>query len=310
MKEKKETIMQRIIPILCIILSACGFVSEGMPMDESSSSSSGDGSDDPTILTTATTTSSSTTTSESSSDGSSGSDDGESSSSSDDETSAESTGERTVDYALRFDGTSYARKVQGEDPFLWPSGDFTVEVWINIESEDATGVIFDTANDAFTSGWVFYLHNDMHALVFSVFDETHFNQVIVGPDVAEIGTGWHHIAAVKSDDMVSIYADGLLAVEQVVSPTMSFDNEASWILGGAPGEDPEFYLHDVVVDDLRIVAQGLYQGDFDPPVMYDDEPPSILTLLLDEGDGLTAEDPNSGSVFDVESPVWTPGNSE
>lgn len=234
----------------------------------------------------------------------------ESSSESSGSGSSESSGEERVDWALAFDGTSYGRKINDGGAVPWTVADFTVEVWVEIQATSATGVIFDSTDAAFTTGWVLYFHNDMHALVFSFFDDAHSNQVIVGPSVEEIGTGWHHLAATKSGGQVFIHVDGTAMMTASVPPSMAFD-QILWSLGGNAVGDPAFRLINTALDDLRVSGFPRYEAKFDPPVAYDDDAESVILLLrLDEGEGVVASDAEASEVsFSVESPSWVPGNS-
>lgn len=295
-----------------LLCSACMKMNEeGWGTTEESSSSST--SDNPTSVTSADTTEDPTISDPSESTDPSGA---ESSSHGDDPSSGEdsstTTGEVLKDYALEFDGKSYARKVEDGGDFQWPASDFTVEVWAEIRDTDATGVIFDTTNAAFSSGWVLYLHNDWHAIVFSFFDENHQNQVVMGPLVEDIGIGWHHLSATKYDNTVTIHVDGATMTTQTVPSSLSFDNSTLWTMGGSQVADPAFHLRDASVDDVRITGFARYGDDFDPPPAYDadDTESVILMLLLDAGEGDLVSDEIGGVDFNVENPAWGSGNAE
>ena len=292
---------------------ACHFDPVGESVDADSSSSTDEGTD--TFVTTVSasatasaTSSPSTTTSTSES----GTDD----STTDDPTfgddattthGSDSTGEGVTDWALAFDGSSYARKIDDGD-VPWSSADFTVETWAQIQDTGATGIILDSATMDFTSGWVLYLHNESHTLVFSFFDENHQNQVVMGPTVESIGTGWHHLAGTKIGDTVFIHVDGITVTTQTVASTLAFDSSTLWSIGGSPDDNIDFRLKDVALDDLRVSAFARYDADFDPPVEYDPASPSVLLLTLDEGDGFLLGDEKSGISFGINDPVWIPGH--
>lgn len=215
------------------------------------------------------------------------------------------------DYALDFDGSSFARKAEDSRDIAWNTSDFTVEIWAKIHNVDATGVIFDTTDPAFSSGWVLYAHNVWHTVVFSFFDENHQNQVIVGPSISDIGTGWHHIAATKSGDLVLIHVDGTLAVQQQVPMTLAFDDAAPWSLGGNSVDNPDFRLTGMALDDVRISSVPRYELNFDAPAIYDGDDSDVMLLLeLDAGDGDVADDESGELSFDLENPTWIAGNTE
>lgn len=293
--------------ICALLLGACSFPSEGTGESSGSEESSSTGTD-PSVTTTATTTTATTsapTTTTSDPSGGSSSDDG---STTELGTTDESTGEMITDYALAFDGTSHARKIADDGVYDWALDNYTVEMWVRIDDLDATGVIFDGTNASFTSGWVFYLHNDWHALVFSFFDETHYNNVVMGPSVEEIGVGWHHFAATKNGTSVRIHVDG--ATEVVASvPDVVADDATLWTVGTSTALDASFSLHDVAIDDVRITAYPRYVDNFIPPLEYDDALDYVLLLLrIDEGEGNHLVDEASQIDFTVENPVWVAGN--
>lgn len=302
------TTMSKTALALASLTCACYFDPVGESVESSSSSDEGT---DTFVTTTATTSATASATSSTTTDASeSGTDE----STTDDPTFGDdattthgSTGEATTDWALAFDGTSYARKIDDGD-VPWSTTDFTVETWAQIQDTNATGIILDSATMDFTSGWVLYLHNESHTLVFSFFDESHQNQVVMGPTVESIGTGWHHLAGTKIGDTVFIHVDGVTVTTQTVAPTLAFDPTTLWSLGGSPDDDPDYRLKDVAIDDLRVSGFARYDADFDPPIEYDPASPSIVLLTLDEGDGFLLGDADSGISFGINDPVWIPGH--
>ncbi len=155
-----------------------------------------------------------------------------------------------------------------------------------------------------------YLHSEFKTLVFSFFDENHQNHVVLGPLVTDIGTGWHHFAATKSDDTVFIHVDGETMTTQTVPSSMAFDQPTLWTIGGSPDDNPDFRLRDVTLDDIRISSFARYEADFEPLAAYDDDESVIMLLLLDEGqDTVAADEIDGGTDFDVDDPAWVPGNT-
>jgi len=291
---------------------ACKMVTEGTGEWGSSSTgdTDGDSSGNDSITTTLDTSGVQSTadvgdTTDGSSTDSGSTDDGSSSE------EGSSTGEPISDFALSFDGSSFARKIDDGDDYEWPSSDFTVEAWAEITDLDARGVIFDTTNANFSSGWVFYLHNEYHALVFSIFDDSHANHVVVGPSLEDIGTGWHHLAATKSGTSVYIFVDGTTMKVELVPSSIAFDNTTLWTLGGNAVDNVDFRLTDVTLDDVRISGFARYEGNFDPEEVYiDGEDAIILLLRLDAGSGVVTNDEIMNVGFSVEDPAWVAGNTE
>ncbi len=297
----------RATTLAILAMSACHFVAEGMGDESSSSDTSGDTTFDPSTTTLSGTTSASGTstssgTAESSSDSGTFGDDattthGES-----------STGEDVTDWALSFDGTSHGRKIGSDGVVDWTAQDFTVELWLEVQSADVTGVIFDGSNLEFTSGWVLYFHGGFQSLVFSFFDSTHYNNVVVGPATSSLSVGWHHLAATKSGYDVWIHVDGVLVKQQTVPTSVAQHDATIWSLGGNTADLEGFRLQHATLDDIRVTGSPRYDGsDFDPPLVYD-ETPTILTLVLDEGNDVIVSDETNGMIFSVENPAWVSGN--
>ena len=299
---------------ILLAIAACEFPEEGTGQGASSSgfTDSDNGTDPSSVTTTATVTGPGTSDpsdASSSEDGGTTEDDtdptfGESATTTHGESS---TGEPSTDFALSFVGDSHAKSA---DPVSMTAVDYTVETWIEFSSDDATGIILDQQDAGFTNGWSLYVHPEWHALVFSFFDGEHANQIAVGPSVAEIGVGWHHIAATKDGDALYLHVDGVGSAPTTVSDTMS-QGDIHLTIGANLFAPEVFTLQGAVIDDLRISSFPRYADDFDPPVVFDAEDPESIDLLLslDEGAGVSASDDLvSEIVFVVSSPAWVPGH--
>lgn len=308
------------VMVFALACASCKMVTEGTgsgATDESSSSSGGGGDDDvdddgPT---------GSPTTTPSSDDESSTGGDGSTTNWLDETTDGESssTGEpEPDDWALEFSGSSRAVKVGDGGEYEWTASSFTVEAWVQIQDTDATGIIFGSENMESTAGWAFYLHPDWHTFVFSYLDGTQINRLAMGPTVEEIGEGWHHLAATKDDDTVFLHVDGVTVVaDNQANGAISAAGGTIWTIGGTPTEDPTSFwrLKDVAIDDIRISQFPRYDGNFDPPEMFEDDCDGACTinllLTLDEGDGIIAgDDVVSDVVFTIEDPEWVVGHSD
>jgi hypothetical protein len=287
----------------CAVMALCSLsccLNEPMEASDEESSDSGEGDD--TFSTISASASASSTSAATSAD-----DDG---SSSEESGTDGSTGEPTTDWALQFDGDTVAIKDNNGGAYGWTYPAWTVEAWIEIVDEDATGIIFDSEDPSLLAGWVLYLHSDYHALTFSFFDAGHQNNVVVGPSVADIGVGWHHIAATNSGEgTVYLHVDGVAATAQEVSTTISEDPPiVLWQIGGNVTNNPDFNLRGVVLDDLRISDQALYSGSFDPSMVLEASESTLLLLHFDEGEGVITEDTEASQMgFAIENPKWVPG---
>ncbi len=302
------TTMSKIALALASLTCACAFDPVGESMATESSSTDGG-----TLVTTTQTTGATASTTSSATTTTDGSESDATSTETfgDDATTTyaeSSTGEVVTDWALAFDGTSWARSA---DPIDLGLTDFTIETWIEILDTDATGIIVDHQDDAYLNGWVLYLHSDNHALVFSFFDPTHTNQVVWGPAVDQIGTGWHHIAIDKVDVDLTIHVDGHVTTWDTVSAEVSA-GDLDITIGHHVDSGPQFALQNAVVDDIRITNYSRYfDADFVPPTTLDADDPSFMALLLhlDEGMGISTSDAEiSETVFSITAPAWVAGH--
>ncbi len=299
--------------VLCLLLPACPMVTEGGG-ESGSSDSSDSGDDGPDSADSA---DSAPTADDDGPDSTSGGDDesesDDDSSGSDEETGDATTGEPITDFALRFDGSTVARKTNSGGGYGWVATDFTVEAWIEISDTAATGAIFDAQTEAFDAGWSLYLHPKWNALVFSFFNESGDNQIVIGPSVSDIGVGWHHVAATKEFDRAFIHVDGVAVEIADVSPEIALV-PVIMTIGSVANEAPLYTLDSVAIDDLRITEAPLYSGNFDAPVVLDGDWATGTRLLLhfDEGEGVIIGDPEISDIeFGIESPDvpdWVPGH--
>ena len=299
--------MRRTMLTMALFSSACtNFDEAGAETDESSSSST---TDSPVTTVTTTATSVDPTedpTSESSGDPAGSTDSGSESSSDDGEASESSSGEPSTDFALFFDGNATASATQ---PYGWQASDFNVEVWIEIrDAETCQGIIIDARNDSRTAGWSLYFEPGTQDLYFAfIGDEGDWNYV-EGPDVAEIGEGWHHIAASKSESTLFLFVDGISQDAGSVNPSLAIPLISKFHLGYHPAEGDEWRLTDAVLDDLLVVDYAKYEANFAPMSVYDDDSEKrILRLELDENEGVIATDPG-GKTFALDGAEWTAGH--
>lgn len=290
------------------LLPACCFdeAGESFVSQDGSSSESGDGSQSSTSVTTTVTTSATTTSSassETSSDDGSSSDGTETFGESATTTIGEesSTGEVIEDWALAFTGANLVTS----DPFMWTSDEITVEAWIEIQDTDATGILIDAQDPFGATGWTLYIHNDWHAFTFSFFDAAAIQQLVVGPAIDDVGTGWHHVAATKNGGQVYIHVDGVSWNPVPVSSMMSSSMNAI-SLGDRP-DGQGLSLEGMTIDDVRISDLAIYTNDFIPEVDFAVEASTVVLLDFDEGTGDQAHDQVSALTFSIETPDWVVG---
>lgn len=291
--------MFRSIPILTLLTGCTAACFGDVPMEGGTAEdSSSDDTSDPvsvTITSTSGPMSTSSTTTTSDEDSSTSAVDPESSS--DEDGSSSTTGETVEDFALRFDGSSYAQSA----PLAWSVSDFTAEAWIQID-DGAGGIIVDQQDLDNFDGWSLYLDPTTGNLTFSFFDDTHQNRFIQGPVLAK---GWHHVAGTKDDTDLLLHLDGELVASATVPSAMSQAEIPTTVGNNLHDLAQGFELVGAVVDDIRISDEPRYGEDFDPQ-KYGEDAMTALLLTFDEGEGTLTEDVD-GTEFEIEDPQWVTG---
>jgi hypothetical protein len=300
------------IGLATLLGCGCPLVTEGTmdAGDDSSSSSASEDSDDGhgtvtvnTMLTTADDSGSSDDDS-----GSSGSDTSEGSSEGEESSSTGEPPAPVTEHALQFNGASFARKSSQGGEYGWSDPEWTVETWIEILDENATGVLFDAQNGGAT-GWALYFQPDWRSLVFSFYDSGNVNQVVEGPQVEQIGVGWHHIAATKVTDTVYLHVDGVAVKAQLVSDLPAY-GPVTLSVGTVSTNEQFWDLNGVIIDEIRVTNYPIYDSNFDPPVVLDNDVEGALVLLkFDEGAGVIATESatEDGMNFTITNPNWVEG---
>ena len=255
------------------------------------------------------TTSSETTTSSTQGSGSAGSEsDAESSSSEStsavaDESSSSTGPDPIEDWAVYFGGSVSIESSAEIDLDL--GTDFTIELWARIDSADADGPLV-TYRGVGTTGWSLGFSDTTSEIVFGVYDANGAWHDVVGADAADLDPGWHHIAGTKHGTSLYVHVDGDLSAAASCASSLSAP-VVPLEIGISATEDP---LHLVAIDDVRLTNGSRYQAAFDAPIEIDADADTLVYLRLDEGDGTFALDEGSlGLVFDLQSPMWTPGNT-
>jgi concanavalin A-like lectin/glucanase superfamily protein len=297
--------MNRRLYGLLLLLTAC--FSEEDNTDSVGSSSSSSSSTTTSVSTTlsntttgADTTSSDTSSTESSSEGSDAAD----ATSTGDESS---TGpEPVLDWALDFPFDSEAVLSSDVDVDLQLDQDFTVELWVRVDSMDAHGTIV-AHRGAGTTGWRMWISSGPSSLFFGFYDNNGEWFEVEGGELSEFGNGWHHVAGVKSGTMLALYVDGDLAASVTCSLGLSAPTVP--LLLGSDGYTDS--LSTLVLDDLRISSVVRYGSSFDPPAVLDIDFDVRVLLLLDEGAGDVCTDDGPMSLsFSNTGAEWVPGNTE
>ncbi len=159
--------------------------------------------------------------------------------------------------SVKFDGTGDYLDIPGSEDFNFGSGDFTIEFWLNINSNNVTQAITDprsSDNDNVPLVWV----QGANGVVYYY---TGGANKIVG--TTQLATGqWYHVALARNGSTTTLYLDG--------SSEGSFTDNLTYIQPttlkiGQRYTGTAFNL-DGYLDDFRI-TKGLarYTANFTPP---------------------------------------------
>jgi len=150
--------------------------------------------------------------------------------------------------ALRFDGQD--DYVTTENMVLDPcTCDFTVAVWINLDTNDVNQVLVSQSNGVGTQ-WLQISNNGKLS--------TELGGIVDSNGTALSIETWHHIALTKSSDKVNFYLDGNLDgdADQTIG---EIDSAAgNMVFGSNKTHDGDFFGG--IMDDLRIYPWALSQN--------------------------------------------------
>ena len=155
--------------------------------------------------------------------------------------------------SLYFDGTGDALKAVYTPNFAFSTGDFTIELWLYINSTSGTPIVFDMRENGGSATPVIYLNGS--ALVYY----TNAGVRITG---GTLSTGtWYHVAVCRSGTSTKMFLDGT-QIGSTYTDSTNYAGGNLW-LGSyySGGYDLNGYI-----DDLRITkGYARYTANFTPP---------------------------------------------
>jgi hypothetical protein len=191
----------------------------------------------------------------------------------------------TVKYgsaSLSLDGIDDFLKVSSSSDFGYGTGDFTIEMWINPQTQNGDSsykVFFDQRNAGLDSSiYLDYINgpgSPGHVRL-------HYNNgnVIVSPDNSISETQWSHIAVTRQSSVIKLFINGIL----IDSETDLTNYQPREIIIGKDWQSSTFF--EGYIDDLRICKGAdsiFYTANFTPPLSQLYDVPSTVLLLNFEG---------------------------
>jgi hypothetical protein len=165
--------------------------------------------------------------------------------------------------AMEFDGTGDFLRGPYTENFSFGTGDFTVEMWINLSAAQSNfGLISTYLGSTTTAGYVFRLSSTGLRFVYRSGTTT---DNIVDRTFSFSTRVWYFLTFVRSSGVYSVYVDGsLVGSTQSITTAINAETTAPFIVG-ASGASSEFM--NGLIDDLRI-TKGIarYTANFIPPI--------------------------------------------
>jgi len=169
---------------------------------------------------------------------------------------------------MNFDGAGDYLSVAHSDLFNFGSDDFTIEMWINFNSQPAFDSVVMSHGDSGTNsndwGWMFWSTGPNNLSFFSslVGEGSNWSGSVPMMDSINLHQ-WYHIAIVKKSGTVYTYVDGVLQNQR--SHSASIKNVTQNLIIGRSHWSNRSAEFDGYFQDIRISKKALYTEDFAPP---------------------------------------------
>lgn len=168
--------------------------------------------------------------------------------------------------SLLLDGSDDYLSAPVHDDFVFGTGDFTVELWINTTTT-AEKVLVDQYNGASTDTWQFSIKNGTLRWYSSG------GYALVGSIPANTGA-WHHVAATRSAGTLRLFVNG--ALDGTVALSTNYTPKLVLGIGAQVASRNNYYDFPGNIDDLRITkGVARYTASFSPPSARFPDVPSL-----------------------------------
>ena len=181
--------------------------------------------------------------------------------------------------------------------------EFTVEFWFQRTGEMQSYLMDSRRAYALNDGnWAIYqVDSEMVSLTFFFVSEEG-DKKLRGPDINDLGMGWHHLAIVCTGVGAYMYIDGMLEAYEEAAPIV-WDLPAPLAVGhrheGYPGG-----LEEGILDEVRLSTVARYNAAFAPEPVLQADGDTALLWHLDEGVGDVATDEVIGLDLALAGVQW------
>ena len=202
-------------------------------------------------------------------------------------------------------GSDYVSTPTSSD-FDFGTGDFTIDFWLRIPSDQNTRGLISACSDGTFTGWCINIEPSVNNTIqFASNASGSFTSDILSSSTVTSGT-WNHIAVVRLGTTATMYLNGVSVGSHSVSGYTYNSSGNGLVLGRIYTNTDNYYLNGWI-DELR-VTKGIarWSGNFDvmlfpysPPVTSGIDDSNTVSLL--HFDGLDT----STTITDETSKTWT-----
>lgn len=166
--------------------------------------------------------------------------------------------------SIYFDGTDDSVDVTDAGDLDLGTGDFTIDFWVNMSSEQVQGMICRGDSQSINGDWTIYGAPGAPTTWYFVFEwraggAKNSFQVTLIP----FSTGsWYHLAYVRESGTLKFYVDGVEKGDQ--SCTDALDSSSAIFLGAGRNKIHTYDFHGYL-DEVRISNNARWTSNFTPP---------------------------------------------
>lgn len=195
--------------------------------------------------------------------------------------------------ALLFDGNGDYLSIANSTDFDFGTGDFTIEMWVYLESVSGNHHLVGRYNGNATSPIAIY-QNASNIAFYSSSNGSSWD-IVSGLSFGTFSTGtWYHLVVTRNGTTFRTFKDGVLANSTTSSGTLHANSGA--VTFGANNSGAEGY--NGYLDEIRIIkGEALYTAGFTPPAQRFFYQDTVLLLHMDGANASTTFRDETGKTL-------------
>jgi hypothetical protein len=164
--------------------------------------------------------------------------------------------------SVLFNGSNWLDNFAGNSANVLNTDNFTVEMWVYLASRGVQTPIFDL--DGYTSGILWRVGSATDNLYLKYNSTSTFYNW--SPSTHVPLTTWTHVALVREDTNVRVYAGGVQRLSVTIPANVIVGTVGKILIGAASHNFSESMTAGSYLDDIRLTrGLALYTGTFTPP---------------------------------------------